>query len=467
MSDLPDVRVSSQDFLAPIFTPPRLLAAVDGTAWLRALLAAEAALARAEAAHGLVPAHLAAVITECARDIRATPEQVALLGKGVGNPAAGVVIALTEHVAASSDEAAKYVHLGATSQDIMDTAAMLVAQETLGVITDELASLAARIAVLTREHAASLMAGRTLLQQALPITFGLKAAGWLTSLVEAAEELERVRSTQLAAQLGGAVGTLASLGDRGLDIAASFASELGLQSADVPWHTDRTRLVRIGNALALVAGTVGKIATDILLLAQPEIAEVAEGLEPGAGGSSTMPHKRNPIRAVVAKAAAQRVPPLVMTLQLAMFQEHERAAGSWHSEWQTLSDLLVASGGAVHALLDAVENLHVDVVAMRAGLDVSRGQLMAEAVTTRLTAVLGRMQAHHLMQRLSRRTAARGTWLRDELLADKTIAGALDEQEIDEVLDPATYLGSTAALIARALERYENHRSGRELASGS
>jgi 3-carboxy-cis,cis-muconate cycloisomerase len=356
--------------------------------------------------------------------------------------------------AAVPGDAARYVHLGATSQDILDTAAMLVARRALGLILAELDGLAAACARLANDHRATLMAGRTLLQQALPTTFGLKAAGWLVAVIEARQRLLTVREAGLAAQLGGAAGTLASLGSDGTAVLREFARELGLAEPVVPWHTDRRRVAELGGVLALAAGVMSKLALDVVLMAQTEVAEVAEPSDGGRGGSSTLPHKRNPVGATLAAACAQRVPPLAQTLQAAMAQEHERAAGAWHAEWETLSDALALTGGSAAAMREVMEGLQVYPDRMRENLDATGGLLLAEHVTTIAAERLGRLQAHELVQAASHRMLDGERSFREELLAEPALRKVLSSEEIDAVLDPARYLGSAEAFIGRALDLY-------------
>ena len=295
------------------------------------------------------------------------------------------------------------------------------------------------------------VAGRTLLQQALPITFGLKAAGWLVGLDETREELARVREDDLALQLGGAVGTLASLGDEGPAVVEQVADELGLREPLLPWHTIRTRPVRLASALGAAAGVMGKIARDVALLAQTEVAEVAEGGDPGRGGSSTMPHKRNPVGAVTVSACAERVPGLVATMLAAMVQEHERAAGAWQAEWETLSDLLRLSGSAAATLRELLEGLEPDADRMRANLDLTGGLLMTESVVTALTPSMGRGASQDLVEEAARRAVDAGRPVRDVLLEVPEVASALGEQGLDAALAPEGYLGMARELIDRAL----------------
>lgn len=443
----------SEDFFRPIFVPDEIRKAVSGRAWLQAMLDAEGALAVAEARAGLIPADAAGAISECCDADRFDPEEIGREGRAAGNPAAPLVKALT---AAVPGDAAGHVHKGATSQDIVDTAAMLVARRALGLILAELDRLAAACARLADDHRETIMPGRTLLQQALPITFGLKAAGWLVAVVEARQRLVGVRESGLAAQLGGAAGTLASLGPEGMQILREFARELGLAEPVVPWHTARLRIAELGNVLALVAGVAHKSALDIILMAQTEVAEVAE---PSNGGSSTLPHKRNPVLAVTAAACARRVHPLAQTLQAAMAQEHERAVGAWHAEWETLSDALALTGGAVAAVREVMEGLEVYPDSMRVNLDATEGLLLAENVTTIAAEKLGRHEAHDLVQAAARRTAAGGRPFRDELLDEPQLSEVLSGEELDVALDPAGYLGSAGAFVDRALDFYRKEVS--------
>jgi 3-carboxy-cis,cis-muconate cycloisomerase len=406
-------------------------AAVADGAWLQALLDVEAALARAQAAAGAIPAaHADAIAAAC----RAERYDVDALGEAateVGNPAAPLVKALRAEV---GGDAAADVHRGATSQDIVDTAAMLVARRALDAILGDLDGAADAAAHLAGEHRGTVMAGRTLLQQAVPITFGLKAAGWLVALDESAARLRAVGDERLAAQLGGAAGTLAALGGSALDVLARFAAELGLAEPVVPWHTARTRVAELAGALGEACGAMAKVAGDVVLLSQTEVGEVREGGD--RGGSSTMPHKRNPVAAISALAGARQAPALVATLLAAMEHEHERAAGAWHAEWAPLRELLVAAGSAAAWLRDCLEHLEVGVARMRSNLDDA---LLAERVAKAIGAE---------GDEIVRAALADGQELAD------VAREHLDADEAQRVLDPATYLGATDALIDRALEAH-------------
>jgi 3-carboxy-cis,cis-muconate cycloisomerase len=446
----------SEDLFGPLFVPDEIREAVGGQAWLQAMLDAEAALAVAEARAGLIPIGEAEAIAECCDANRFDPEEIGRESRAAGNPVPALVKALTEAV---SGDAARHVHKGATSQDITDTAAMLVARRTLDLILAEVDGVAAACARLTETYRETLIPGRTLLQQALPITFGLKAAGWLVAVLEARRRLLATRESGLYAQLGGAAGTLASLGPQGIWVLQEFARELDLAEPVVPWHTARLRVAELGSVLALIAGVIHKLALDIVLLAQTEVAEAAESSEGGRGGSSTLPHKRNPVGSVLAAACARRVPPLAETLHAAMAQEQERAAGAWHAEWETLSDALAQTGGAAAAMREVMEGLEVRPDRMRENLDATGGLLLAENVTTIAAEKIGRLEAHKLVEAASRRTFSHGSTLREEILAEPALREHLTPEEIDAALDPEQYLGSSAAFIDRALGLYHKEVS--------
>jgi 3-carboxy-cis,cis-muconate cycloisomerase len=444
----------SESLFGPIFVPDVFREAVSGRTWLRAMLDAEGALAVAEARVGLIPADAAEAIAECCEASRFDPEEIGQGARASGNPVPPLVRALTERVSEASEVAARYVHKGATSQDVTDTAAMLVTRRALDLILAELDGIAAACARLAEEHRDTLMAGRTLLQQALPTTFGLKAAGWLVAILEARRALLDVRSSRLAAQLGGAAGTLASLGGSGVSVLREFARELDLAEPALPWHADRTRVAEVGAVLSLVAGVLGKVSLDVILMAQTEVGEVAEPAGEGRGGSSTLPHKRNPILSVTAAASVRRVQDLSRTLAGAMVGEHERAGGAWHSEWEALSGALALTGGAAAAAREVAEGLEVHPEKMRENLDATGGMLLAENVTTVAAERLGRLKAHDLVQTACRRALEEGKPLREALLEDDAFGEVLSEGEIDAALDPAGYLGSAGEFVDRALSLY-------------
>src|SRR5215210_1600150 len=442
------------ELFGPIFVPEEFGEAVSGRTWLRAMVDAEGALALALARAGLIPMQTAETIVSCCDADRFDPEEIGRRGRAQGNPVPPLVRALTEAVSEVAEDAASYVHKGAPSQDIMDTAAMLVSRHALGLILTEVEGVAAACARLADTHRDTMMPGRTLLQQALPTTFGSKAAGWLVSVLEARNKLLTVREAGLAVQLGGAAGTLASLGPAGTRVLGEFARELDLVEPVVPWHADRVRIAELGGALSLVASVLGKISQDIILMAQTEVGEVTEPAGEGRGGSSTLPHKRNPILSVIAVANARRVFDLSHTLQVAVVGEHERAAGAWHSEWEALSDALALTGGAAAAVREVTEGLEVFPEKMLENLNATGGLLLAENVTTVAAEHLGRLEAHDLVEGASYRALKGGKTLREELLSEPRLGEVLSGEEIDAALDPAGYLGSTGEFVNRALKLY-------------
>ena len=431
-------------------------AATDGEAWLRAMLDTEAALARALERARVVPPGSGAAVTAAAAVENIQNAALAAAAAATGNPVPGLVKALTERV---PGEARGAVHRGATSQDIIDTAAMLLAARVIDSAAADVSAAAEHAARLAEEHARTVMTGRTLLQQAVPVTFGLVAAGWLTAIDEALAGLRRVRDTRLAVQFGGAGGTLASLGEAGPAVAELLADELGLSVPVLPWHTNRLRIVELAAALAGMCAALGKIARDVTLLAQNEVAEVRAGGAGGAsaaGGSSTMPHKQNPVAAVVVLGCAKRAPGLLATLTAAAEQEHQRAAGAWHAEWEPLSDLLRLTGSATAWAADLLGGLVVDKDRMRANLDSAGGLPLAEKAAALLAPALGRLAAHDLVARAAARATSEHIPLADAMLADPDAATALGtagigRAEFEAALNPESYLGATAEFIRRAL----------------
>ncbi|MFC4060663.1 3-carboxy-cis,cis-muconate cycloisomerase [Planomonospora corallina] len=430
-----------------VFSRGGAAAEVTDAAWLAAMLDVEAALACAQAGLGIVPEAAAeAVGAACDPELFDLAE-IGRLAARTANPVVPLVAALREQVPAGLR---RYVHHGATSQDVNDTAMMLLARRALTQILGDLRAAADACAGLAGRHRDTVMAGRTLLQQAVPVTFGLKAAGWLTALHRSHARLTALR---LPVQYGGAAGTLSVLGERGHEVPPRLAAELELAAPVVPWHTDRTPVAELACALGVTAGALGKIATDVKLLAQTEVGEVAEPSAPGRGGSSAMPHKRNPVGAVSALACVQRVPGLVASVLDGMLAEHERAAGSWQAEWETVGELLRLTGSAASWLREVLEGLTVDAGRMRANLELTLGLPMAENVVARLG---GTPQARELVDAACARAAAERRPLKEVLLAGSGLG--LSEQELDSVLDPARALGSAGAFVDRALERSREDR---------
>ena len=434
-----------------------MLAATSERSWVAAMLQVEAALVAAEFHAGLIPLKAAEEISaHCGVEEYDIPQ----LGRGAvqsANPVVPLVSALREKV---GKEAAAFVHLGATSQDVLDTAMMLIAQRGLGFVLEDLGRAAAAAASLSDRHRSTLMAARTLMQQALVTTFGLKAAGWLMEIVDARAEVDRVRQTQLAVQFGGAAGTLASLTDKGLAVAHTIAVELGLSEPILPWHTSRGRVVQVANALGIAAGVAGKVALDVVLLAQTEVGEVSEGAARGKGGSSTLPQKRNPVQSVQILAAVRGVNAQVALLQGTFAQEHERAAGAWQAEWPALSETLRLAGGAVSVLADLLAGLQVDPERMRRNVDLTRGLIMAESMVTALSTRVDRITARKLVDAAVATAVQSGRSFAEVLQQDRAITAALGLGELADALDPARYLGASGPLIDRALEVYRQQEKG-------
>jgi 3-carboxy-cis,cis-muconate cycloisomerase len=395
--------------------------ALTDDAWLRALLEVEAALARAAARLGLVPTTAADAVSAAAADpSRLDLATVVARAADAGNPVPPLVRALQDAV---GPDAARAVHVGATSQDVLDTALVLLARRALDAIDADLAAAAGTAAALAGTHRDDVVMGRTLMQQALPTTFGLKAAGWLAGLDGARLRLAEVRAA-LPVQYGGAVGTLAATGGSGPEVRSALAAELGLADAAVPWHTVRLPVADLAGALGATAGVVATVALDVVLSAQTEVAELAEVSET-RGGSSAMPHKQNPVAAISARACARRAPGLAATLFAAMEQEHERAAGAWHSEWPTLTELLRTVGSAVAWLAESLACLRVDTARMAAGVAAASAPQLASAATDALEQRLGRGAAHDLVAEAVREADRTGRPL-PEVLAERTGLSAVD-----------------------------------------
>ncbi|MET8090710.1 3-carboxy-cis,cis-muconate cycloisomerase [Micromonospora sp. NPDC005220] len=416
-------------------------AELSDPAVLQAMLDVEAALARVTADAGIVPVPAAEAIAEQCRAERYDPAALGRAADATGNPVVALVGELT---AAVPEHARAWVHFGATSQDVLDTALVLVASRALGPLLAHLDVAVEAAARLADAHRDTVMVARTLGQQAAPSTFGLKAAGWLTGLVQARDRLRQARAAQ-PAQLGGAVGTLAAFGPAGAEVTERFAAHLGLPTSPLPWHTRRQPWLDLAAALGGLLVAAGKIALDVGLLAQNEVGEVAEG-GAGRGGSSAMPHKRNPVDSILVTAAARRGPGLVATLFATAVQEHERAAGGWHAEWEPLLDLLHVTGGAAARCARMLAGLQVRPERMRENLDATGGLLLAEAVAARLAPAVGRRVAHDLVTRATAEPSFRAA-----LLADPEVRAHLSDTELAEALDPYRWLGSAGRFVDRAL----------------
>lgn len=421
---------------------------------VQAMLDFEAALARAEARVGLIP-HTAVAAIEVA--CQAGHYDFAALGEAIataGNSAIPLVKALGKQIAASDAEAERYVHLGATSQDVMDSGLVLQLRQALALIESDLAQLGEILATQAWRYVATPLAGRTWLQHATPVTLGMKIAGWLGAVTRSRQRLRELKPRLLVLQFGGASGTLAALGDQAMPIAQALAQELKLTLPEQPWHTQRDRLVEFGAVLGLSAGSLGKFGRDISLLMQTEAGEVFEPAAPGKGGSSTMPHKRNPVGAAVLIGAATRVPGLLSTLFSAMPQEHERSLGLWHAEWETLPEICCLVSGSLKQALLLADGLEVDAVRMARNLDLTQGLVLAEAVSIVLAQRVGRDSAHHLLEQCCKRAVAEQRHLREVLGDEPQVTAHLSDAELDQLLDPAHYLGQAHIWVERAVAEH-------------
>ena len=419
--------------------------------YLQALLDVEVALAIAEAEVGVIPASCIADIQAAAQASRFDLEALTAAAATDGNIVIPLVKKLTQAVAALNPESARHVHRGATSQDIMDTALVIRLRSAGETLHDLLTRVMSGLATHARRHALTPMPGRTWLQHASPTTFGLKAAGWLDMIGRSRARLKDAVQGAMVVQLGGASGTLASLGRDGPAVTEAFARQLKLRVPPIPWHTNRDRLADVSASLGIVCGALGKIGRDLTLLAQ---SEVAEAVDSGGGGSSSMPHKQNPVRAVVAVAASVRAPGLVATMLAAMPQEHERAAGGWQAEWQTLPELIGVTRESADAIAGALTDLRVDPQQMRGHLEMHGGVAMAEALTAALLSHTSRSDAMAHVERLSRIAGRDGQPLRELAAADPDVSRWLSRAEIDRALAPEHFLGAAEAFVNRVLEHW-------------
>jgi 3-carboxy-cis,cis-muconate cycloisomerase len=454
-----DESLSAQWF-DPLFRADAMRRVFSDRGRLQGILDFEAALARAQAGAGLVPAAVALAIAGQCRaeffDSAALSQATAI----AGNSAIPIINELTLLVAATNPAAAKYVHWGATSQDAMDTGLVLQLRQGLDLIEADSRQLCAALAKAASEHKETPIAGRTWLQHAAPTTFGLKVAGWLCAVARHLERLLAVRPRALALQFGGAAGTLAALGDHAEKTTALVAEELELRPAEMPWHTHRDRLVEVAVTLGLLVGSLGKMARDIALMTQSEVAEVAEPSAPGRGGSSSMPQKRNPLGCATVLAAATRIPALVSVLLSAMTQEHERGLGGWQAEWESVPEILLLTSGALSNMRQVIVGLRVDSQRMRANLDATRGLIYAGAVSTALARAIGHATAHQLVERACRRALEERRPLQEVVLGDAEITEHLAAAELQSLFDPRPHVRAAARLVDQALAAASGYISG-------
>ena len=451
--------------LSPVRAGTPVEAAVADDAWVRAMLESEAALARAQARLGAVPKEAAEVISRaavsCSLDVRA----LAVDSRETANPVVGLVRAFTREVAALDPAAADYVHRGSTSQDVFDTGAMLVAARALRIVRADLERSVTALGALARAHRDTPMAGRTLGLQAVPTTFGLKAAGWRELLRDAVRRLDRVLDGGLPVSLGGAAGTLAGYleyarvdgaagpSDDGYHqrLVEAFAEETGLAVPVLPWHALRTPLADLAAALAFTTGALGRLAVDVQSLARTEVAEVAEAAVAGRGGSSAMPHKRNPVLSTLIRAAALQVPAFAAALTQCLVTEEERSAGVWHAEWLPLRECLRLAGGAARTAVELTEGLEVRPDRMRANLDLTGSRLVSERVAAHLAPQVGKAAAKDLLSAASATAAETGRPLAEVLAALPELTGRLGLADLAALCDPTGYPGAAGPLVDRAL----------------
>lgn len=419
-------------------------------ALLAAMLRVEAALARAEARCGVIPAEAAAAISAAAEVDRLDLSALAASTRTTGYPVVGLVKQLS---ALAGPEAGRWTHWGATTQDILDTALVLALREALALIEEDLAAIIAALAARARAHRHTVMAGRTHLQHALPTTFGLKCAVWLMPLLTSRERIAQMKPRLLRVQFGGAAGTLASLGDRGLEVLRELAHELGLAEPEAPWHVARDSFAEAVAVLGILTGALAKMATDVMLLMQTEVAEVFEPHAPGRGGSSTMPQKRNPIACEYVLAQARGVQALVPLVMGAMAADHERATGPWQAEPLAVPQAFLLAHGALAQARIIAEGMVVDAERMRRNLDATGGLIMAEAVMMGLAPAIGRGAAHEAVHHACEVALAEGVPLAAALERDATVAAALPPERIAALTDPASYLGAAQAFIDRVLAK--------------
>jgi 3-carboxy-cis,cis-muconate cycloisomerase len=445
------VNPADSPILGTLYGSDAMRAVFDETTYFQRMLDVEAALARVQGRMGIIPADAAEAIVAAAKVENLHTEDLAASARNVGYPVVGLVGGLSKAAGAAGG----WTHWGATTQDIMDTATVLQVRDGLDLVETELRAILAALAAQADAHRDTVMAGRTHLQQALPVTFGLKCAVWAMPFIAHLDRLKQIRQRVQMVEFAGAAGTLASLGDRGIAIMEALAVELDLGAPLAPWHVCRDGLAEAVSFLGLVSGSLAKIATDIILLAQTEVGEVAEPYVAGRGASSTMPQKRNPIASEYILAAARMVQGLVPVMQGAMAQDHERATGPWQAEALVLPQAFVLTHGALLHTRAIAGGMVVDAARMRANLNITHGLIVSEAVMMGLAPVLGRGEAHHVVKHACDVALTEGISLADALQRDAAVSARLDRSAIESLIDPAKYLGSTQGFINRVIAAAE------------
>ncbi|HEX3543822.1 MAG TPA: 3-carboxy-cis,cis-muconate cycloisomerase [Candidatus Acidoferrum sp.] len=447
------------NLLDPIFRWEPVAKLFRDDSYLQRMLDFEAALARAEASSGIIPSSAATSIAAKCRVELFNKQKLAEAAATAGNLAIPLVKQLKALVAAENKDAAGFVHWGATSQDVIDTAFVLQLREALVLISGDIDKLCDALAKMADQHRRTPIVARTLMQHAVPSTLGIKFAGWLDALMRHRERFCEMQNRCLVLQFGGAAGTLAGLGSQGAVVSKYLSEQLKLPLPQIPWHSHRDRMSEVGSVLGLLTGTLGKIARDISLHMQTEIDELREPAEEGRGGSSTMPHKRNPVACATILAAAIRTPGLVATMLTAMIQEDERGLGGWHAEWETLAEIVCLTAGAMHQLADVVPRLEIDINRMRENLGVTKGLIFAEAITAAPGEKISRSQARELVDTASQRAIAERRHLRDVISDDQPISRHLTTEQLDSLFDPRNYLGTSSEFIDRVIQHYKSQKT--------
>ncbi len=415
------------------FYSPPIDALFTNEATIGYMLQFESALAQAQAKHGMIPQNVADIISEnCVIENIDIQLLISAFGLG-GNACIPLVKQLTNAVKKQNVEASVYIHFGATSQDVIDTATMLQTKEAVIIIKNDLEKVIYQLQILSEKHQQTPMIGRTFLQQARPITFGFKVDTWLDGLNRSKERIERVLEDNFVVQLGGAVGDKSAFGENGTNISETLASILNLENSKISWHTQRDRIVEISTTMGILTGTISKIAKDISLMMQTEIAEVFESSEEGKGGSSTMPHKRNPVSSIAILANAQRIPNLVATMLSCMTQDHERATGQWHAEWETFNQIIQLTGGAIHQAVKLTNELEVSELNMLKNLEVTNGLIYAESVSLALSKFIGKNEAHHFVEKSCQEAIKQGIHLKKYLRNQPIIQKFLVEEVFESL----------------------------------
>jgi 3-carboxy-cis,cis-muconate cycloisomerase len=441
--------VLDSDIFKDLFGTPDMRAVFSDGNLIERQVECEVALAIAQGRLGVIPQAAADAIARLAPSVEIERAELKRDADNVGYPILGLVRQLSQKLG----EAGRYVHWGATTQDIVDTATVLQIRDGLAIVERDLAAVSAALADLAAKYRDTAMAGRTHLQQALPITFGYKCAIWLSMMERHAERLRELKPRVLVAQLGGAAGTLASLGDKGLDVRREYARELKLGDPPITWHVARDAVAETINSLALITGSLGKIGFDIMLMMMTELGEAFEPFASHRGASSTMPQKRNPISSEILVANAKAVRQHAGLVLDAMIQDFERATGPWHVEWMAVPESFILTAGSLAQAKFMLEGLVVDESRMRANLDLTQGLIVAEAVMMGLAPHLGRQQAHDLVYEACRDALAQRRSLFEVLKANPVIASALPEDRLRALCDPANYLGSAQRMVDQVVRK--------------